>query len=130
MNNPDTHAQEHQESNEVVVEVTGCPKEDARTVFDALCRSFASDRPADDVPEDASTTRPTVWTVTVDVSRTGPGGEPGRLSGPVTAEVQGGYRAVDRLRLGLAESFAVKVVGTASGDQEQEVRLRLENLGD
>jgi len=126
VNNPDVQKQDHQESD-VVVEMTGCPAQDARTVFDVLRRSFASDRTEGDTPEDASTTRPTVWTATVDVSEMREGAQPAQLSGPVTVEAQGGYWAVDRLRRRLADSFTVKVVGTASGDQEQEVRLRLES---
>ncbi|WP_031087184.1 hypothetical protein [Streptomyces sp. NRRL WC-3549] len=127
MNNSDAHAQEHQESGDVMVEVTGCPKEDARAVFDVLRHSFVSDRPAADAPEEESEVRPTVWSATVDVTETREGASPTRLSGPVTVEAQGGYWAVDRLRRSLADAFTVKVVGTASGDQEQEVRLRLES---
>ncbi|MFI2780985.1 hypothetical protein [Streptomyces sp. ALB3] len=127
VNNPDAQTRDHQESGDVVVEMTGCPAQDARTVFDVLGRSFASDRTADDTPEDASSTRPTVWTATVDVTDMRGGAHTAQLSGPVTVEAQGGYWAVDRLRRCLADTFAVKVVGTASGDQEQEVRLRLES---
>jgi len=118
---------EHQESGDVVVAVTGCPKEDARTVFDVLRRSFDSDRPASDAPEEASETRPTVWTATVDVSETKAGTGPARLSAPVTVEAQGGYWAVGRLKEHLEDAFAVRVVGTAAGDQEQEIQLRLES---
>ncbi|MGW0787826.1 hypothetical protein ACWD04_06140 [Streptomyces sp. NPDC002911] len=127
MNSTQEQSQKHQESGDVVVAVTGCPKEDARTVFEVLRRSFVSDRPASDTPEDASDTRPTVWTATVDVTevKTGPG--PAQLSVPVMVEAQGGYWAVDRLRKHLAEAFTVRLVGTAAGDQEQEIRLRLES---
>ncbi|MCX5414734.1 hypothetical protein [Streptomyces sp. NBC_00059] len=127
MNSTQGQTQEHQESGDVVVAVTGCPKDDARIVFDVLRRSFVSDRPASDAPEDASDTRPTVWTATVDVTEVRTGPEPARLSAPVTVEAQGGYWAVDRLREHLADAFAVRVVGTAAGDQEQEIRLRLES---
>ncbi|WP_079159801.1 hypothetical protein [Streptomyces griseus] len=127
MNTTPEQTQGHQERGDVVVAVTGCPKEDARTVFDVLSRSFASDRPEGDAPEDASPERPTVWTATVDVTEPGTGAEPARLSTPVTVEAQGGYWAVGRLREHLADAFAVRVVGTAAGDQEQEVRLRLES---
>ncbi|KPC81051.1 MULTISPECIES: hypothetical protein [Streptomyces] len=127
MNSTQEHTQEHRESGDVVVAVTGCPKEDARTVFDVLRRSFASDRPASDAPEEASDTRPTVWTATVDVTETRTGSGPARLSTPVTVEAQGGYWAVDRLRKHLTEAFTVRLVGTAAGDQEQEIRLRLES---
>jgi hypothetical protein len=114
-------------SAQVAVVLDGCAKEDARTVFDSLRASFSSDRAADDQPEDAEGGRPTVWTATFDVSRTLGLATPARLTEPVTVTAQGGYRAVDRLREGLAESFAVRVVGTAAGDQEQEAQLRLEN---
>ncbi|MDF6022852.1 hypothetical protein [Streptomyces sp. JH34] len=127
MNSTQEAAQGHQESGDVVVAVTGCPKEDARTVFDVLRRSFDSDRPASDVPEEESDTRPTVWTATVDVSETKAGAGPARLSVPVMVEAQGGYWAVDRLRKHLADAFTVRLVGTAAGDQEQEIRLRLES---
>uniref|UniRef100_A0AAU1LKD2 Uncharacterized protein n=1 Tax=Streptomyces sp. NBC_00148 TaxID=2903626 RepID=A0AAU1LKD2_9ACTN len=127
MNSTREQTQEHQESGDVVVAVTGCPKEDARIVFDVLRRSFVSDRPAGDTPEDASDTRPTVWTATVDVSETKTGPGPSRLSVPVMVEAQGGYWAVDRLRKHLADAFTVRLVGTAAGDQEQEIRLRLES---
>ncbi|MFC8226626.1 hypothetical protein [Streptomyces sp. NPDC057287] len=127
MNSTQEQTQEHRESGDVVVAVTGCPKEDARTVFDVLRRSFVSDRPASDEPEDASDTRPTVWTATVDVSETKAGPGPAELSVPVTVEAQGGYWAVDRLRKHLADAFTVRLVGTAAGDQEQEIRLRLES---
>ncbi|MEU1213241.1 hypothetical protein ACFYSH_14195 [Streptomyces sp. NPDC005791] len=127
MNSTQEQTQAHQESGDVVVAVTGCPKEDAHTVFDVLRSSFVSDRPASDTPEDASDTRPTVWTATVDVSETKAGPGPAQLSVPVMVEAQGGYWAVDRLRKHLADAFTVRLVGTAAGDQEQEIRLRLES---
>lgn len=127
MNSTAEQAPGHQESRDVVVAVTGCAKEDARTVFDVLRRSFVSDRRADDEPQEASPTRPTVWFATVDVSETKASDAPAPLTGPVLMDVQGGYWAVDRFRRHLAESFAVRMVGTAAGDQEEEVRLRLAN---
>ncbi|MFE4449421.1 hypothetical protein [Streptomyces sp. NPDC056796] len=127
MNSTQQPAHAHQESGDVVVAVTGCPKEDARTVFDVLRRSFDSDRPASDTPEEESDVRPTVWTATVDVTGVKPGAGPARLSVPVMVDAQGGYWAVDQLRRHLADSFAVRLVGTAAGDQEQEIRLRLES---
>jgi hypothetical protein len=117
-----------QPSAQVTVTLDSCAKEDAKAVLDALRTSFAYDRDTDDAPMEAAGGGPMVWTGTFDVSRTLalPGG-PARLGDPVTLTAQGGYHAVDRLREGLAESFAVTVVGTASGDQEQEVGFRLEN---
>jgi hypothetical protein len=113
---------------EVAVTVDSCDKSDARTVFAALHTTFPSDRAPDDAPAEPENGRPIVWAATFDVSRTLGLPGPGRLDKPVTVTAQGGYHAVDRLREGLAEAFAVRVVGTASGDQEEEVQMRLENL--
>ncbi|WP_333769992.1 hypothetical protein [Streptomyces sp. IBSBF 2435] len=115
-------------SAQVTVTLDSCAKEDAGTVLDVLRASFTGDRAAEDAPGEAPDGGPIVWSATFDVSRTlaEPGGAP-RLIDPVTLTAQGGYRAVDRLRQGLAESFAVTVIGTASGDQEQEAGFRLEN---
>lgn len=113
-------------SAQVTVTLDSCAKEDAGTVLDALHTSFACDRDADDAPAEAPGGGPIVWTATFDVSRTLalPGG-PAHLGEPVTLTAQGGYHAVDRLREALAESFGVTVIGTASGDQEEEVTFRL-----
>ena len=111
----------------MVVTMSGCATEDAATVFDVLRRAFDSDRPAGDVPEEASPTRPTVWVATVDVSEAKAAGAAARLSLPVTIDAQGSYWAVDRLRTHLKDTFAVRIVGTAAGDQEEEIRLRLDN---
>ena len=48
-------------------------------------------------------------------------------SGPVTAELQGGPVAVERLRRTLSAAFAVEAAGSAAGDQEVDVQLRLTN---
>ena len=45
---------------------------------------------------------------------------------PVLVSLQGGYWAVDELCKGLESAFAVHILGTAAGDQEKEVELRLE----
>jgi hypothetical protein len=111
---------------QVSVVLDGCPTDDARTVLDALRASFPAEPSAQAEPHETEEDT-TVWTATFDVSRTLGLAGPARLSAPVTVTAQGGYRAVDRLREGLAEAFAVRVVGTASGDQEQEAQLRLEN---
>ncbi|TJZ49544.1 hypothetical protein FCH28_24925 [Streptomyces piniterrae] len=119
-----THA-EHP-SAEVVVEVDSCATHDAHAVFSALRTLFASDRAADDVPEEAPGPGATVWTATVDVTDLETEVAPRPLTEPVIVNIQGGYWAVARLREGLAAAFAVRVLGTAAGDQEQEVQLRLE----
>lgn len=123
------HAQPADSSAAVAVVLDGCAQEDASTVLTALQASFPSDRAPDDAPSGAEEGRPMVWSATFDVSRTLGLPGPARLTEPVTITVQGGYRAVDRMRDGLAEAFAVRVLGTASGDQEEEAQLRLENQG-
>ncbi|PZT73494.1 MULTISPECIES: hypothetical protein [unclassified Streptomyces] len=120
-------ATEDHHDQEVSVVLGECPEDDARTVFDALRAAFTTDRSSADVPHETAGRRPTVWTATVDVSEARVISGSVRLGGPVTLDVQGGYGAVDRLRAGLADAFAVRVVGTVSGDQEEEVRLRLDN---
>ncbi|MEU1349027.1 hypothetical protein [Streptomyces sp. NPDC005795] len=120
-------SEEGREDREVSVVVSGCGKDDARTVFDVLRAAFATDRGSTDVPQEVNGKRPTAWVVTVDVTEGRVVSGPVRLGEPVTADVQGGYWAVDQLRQSLAGAFAVRVVGTVSGDQEEEVRLRLEN---
>jgi hypothetical protein len=111
----------------VSVAISGCAKDDARTVFDVLRAAFATDRALADVPQDLAGKRPTVWTTTVDVSEARVVSGPVALGKPVKVDVQGGYWAVEELRKHLADAFTVQVVGTVSGDQEEEVRLRLES---
>ncbi|NED85795.1 hypothetical protein G3I76_37635 [Streptomyces sp. SID11233] len=123
----DAQTEENQQGGEVSVVLSGCAKDDAGTVFDVLRAAFATDRTSSDVPQDITGKRPTVWTATVDVTEERVVSGTVRLGGTVTVDVQGGYWAVERLRHSLAGAFAVQVVGTVSGDQEEEVRLRLAN---
>ncbi|MEU0602239.1 hypothetical protein ABZ484_29005 [Streptomyces sp. NPDC006393] len=116
---------EHPES--VSVELSGCSKEDARIVFDALCACFSSDRRADDVPRDYHEVRPTVWLGTFDVAEPRGTCGPAHLGASVTADVQGGYWAIDRFRTTLDSLFTVQDLCTASGDQERELHVRLES---
>ncbi|MGA5562855.1 hypothetical protein ACPCUV_16985 [Streptomyces platensis] len=127
MNNRAEAAQDNQGAAQVHVEVTGCPPEDAHTVFTALDTLFVSDRAKDDMPRDPEGAGAAVWAATVDVSEAPAQAPPCRLTGPVTVTVQGSYWAADRLRAGLGSSFAVQTVGSTSGDQEQEVELRLDS---
>ncbi|MGW7486875.1 hypothetical protein [Streptomyces sp. NPDC054786] len=120
-------AQTDQGATQVQVEVTDCRPEDAHRVFQALNAIFTSDRATDDAPHASAGAGTTVWLTTVEVSQAPAQAAPRRLTAPVTATVQGGYWAVDRLRAGLAHVFTVRDVGSASGDQEQEVQLRLES---
>ncbi|MFF3176744.1 hypothetical protein ACFVQ0_29465 [Streptomyces sp. NPDC057900] len=121
----EAQTEENQRGGEVSVVLSGCAKDDAGTVFDVLRAAFATDRASADVPQDVTGKRPTVWTATVDVTEERVVSGTVRLGETVTVDVQGGYWAVERLRHSLAGAFAVQVVGTVSGDQEEEVRLRL-----
>ncbi|MET8743527.1 hypothetical protein [Streptomyces sp. NPDC004728] len=112
-------------TEEVSVVISGCEKDDARMVFDVLRAAFTTDRASVDVPQDLAGKRPTAWVVTVDVTEARVVSGPVALGAPVSVDVQGGYWAVERLRQSLAHAFDVTVVGTVSGDQEEEVRLRL-----
>lgn len=116
----------HPES--VSVELSGCSKEDARIVFDALCACYSSDRCTDDVPREFHEVRPTVWLGTFDVAEErGAECGPTRLDASVTADAQGGYWAIDRFRTTLDSLFSVQDLCSASGDQERELHVRLES---
>ncbi|MFE2531474.1 hypothetical protein [Streptomyces sp. NPDC059371] len=108
----------------VTVSLTGTSREDAASVIDVLRTAFPTDRPLD-VPEDPPGSRPAVWTAEIapadDRIPTGPT----PLEGPVSATLQGGCLAVDLLREALNGAFAVQERGTASGDRQKEVDLRL-----
>ncbi|MGW7418236.1 hypothetical protein [Streptomyces sp. NPDC054863] len=129
---------------QVTVTVTDCPAQDARAVFEALATGFAdTDRGPGDVPRETPGAGPTVWTSVFETDGAGRTGEAGRageaggvggagerpvpasLSGPATVTVQGGPHEVTRVREVLGAAFGVSDEGTASGDQEQEVRLRV-----
>ncbi|MEU9558551.1 hypothetical protein [Streptomyces fumanus] len=116
----------HPES--VSLELSGCSKEDARTVFDALCACYSSDRCADDVPREYHEVRPTVWLGTYEISGDPRGAcDPVRLDASVEADAQGGYWAIGRLRTTLDSLFSVRDLSTASGDQESELHVQLES---
>jgi len=114
-----------QPAAQVTVELSGSAKEDAHAVFGVLHTVYSSDRAPDDVPQEPDAERPTVWAATFDTSGLRGRPDPVRLSAPVTVTLQGGYQAVDGLRSTLSSAFAVQMVGTAAGDQEQEVQLKL-----
>ncbi|MER6129707.1 hypothetical protein ABT173_45565 [Streptomyces sp. NPDC001795] len=125
MNSPLSHAPQ------VEVVVSDCSAADAGSLFAELCRRFGSDRAADEAPHETQGSRPTMWTGTFDISATpgasGRAAPPPSLSGPVTAELQGEPRAVERLRRALDETFVVHQLGVVAGDQEVDVELRLES---
>ncbi|MER5879274.1 hypothetical protein ABT119_25575 [Streptomyces sp. NPDC001910] len=105
----------------VTVSLTGASKEDAATVFGVLRTAFPTDRPA----EDALQEQHAVWTAEFEPTEERIPTGPTPLEGSVAATLQGGYVAVDRLCEALGGSFAVQEQGSASGDQEKEVDLRL-----
>jgi hypothetical protein len=109
----------------VTVSLTGASMEDAATVFGVLRTAFPTDRPPDDVPHERPGDRPLVWISEFDPTEKRVPTGPTPLDGSVTATLQGGYVAVDRLREALSEAFVTQDRGTASGDQEKEVDLRL-----
>lgn len=109
----------------VTVSLTGASKEDAATVFGVLRTAFPTDRPSDDVPQEQPGDQPAVWTAQFEPTQEWIPTGPLPLAGQVTATLQGGYVAVDQLREALSAAFAVQERGTASGDQEKEVDLRL-----
>ncbi|MBW8794469.1 MAG: hypothetical protein JF597_12970 [Streptomyces sp.] len=113
----------------VSLEISGCSKEDARIVFDALCQCFESDRAAEDVPQQLHETRPMVWLGTFEVTDTHECTPPPRLSAPVEADAQGGYWAISRLHTTLDSLFTVRNLSSASGDQERELHVQLESRG-
>ncbi|MDC0769025.1 hypothetical protein [Streptomyces sp. HD] len=109
----------------VSVEISGCSKEDARIVFDALCTCFESDRGPEDVPQQLHETRPMVWLGTFEVTDAHECPAPARLSAAVEADAQGGYWAIERLRTTLDSLFTVHDLASASGDQERELHVVL-----
>ncbi|BDM74104.1 hypothetical protein HEK616_75910 (plasmid) [Streptomyces nigrescens] len=125
MRDPEASGQAREQAAQVQVEVTDCRAEDAHAVFGALNALFTSNRSTEDVPRGSPGAKPTVWAASVDVSEAPAEVEPRRLAEPVTVTLQGGYRAVHRLHAGLARTFTVQDVGSSSGDQEQELQLRL-----
>ncbi|KOG42264.1 hypothetical protein [Streptomyces decoyicus] len=127
MNDREEAAQNDQGAAKVQVQLTGCPPEDAHTVFTALDTLFVSDRTKDDAPRELEGAGAAVWAATVDVSDGAAEAAPCRLTGSVSVTVQGSYWAADRLRAGLGSAFTVQEVGSTSGDQEQEIQLRLDN---
>ncbi|MFG2637311.1 hypothetical protein ACGFX8_26245 [Streptomyces sp. NPDC048362] len=111
----------------VTVELSGS-KEDARLVFDALRSCFATDRGAEEEPQQLDETRPMVWLGTYDVADAREEGcPPVHLDASVQADVQGGPWAVDRFRTTLDSIFSVRETSATSGDQERDLHLLLES---
>ncbi|MFD5813254.1 hypothetical protein [Streptomyces sp. NPDC127038] len=106
-----------------------CSADDAKKVLGVLCGRFTADREQADETHESASGRPTVWTVLFDTS-----GDPGDTAGPVaelsgqpTVEAQGGPLATRRLREALGAAFTVHELGTEAGDQEVQMKLRLDS---
>ncbi|MEE1802094.1 hypothetical protein ACIQVO_03115 [Streptomyces sp. NPDC101062] len=127
MNSADEAGAADHAGAEVVVALTGGAKEDAHAVFGALRTAYPCDRAPDDLPQDVPGVRSTVWIATFDSTELRHDPATTRLTAPVEATLQGGYTAVEHVRKTLASAFTVRVVGKASGDQEEEIQVRLEN---
>jgi hypothetical protein len=115
-------------ASQVQVVLSDCSAQDAGSLFAVLCSRFSSDRCAEDVPHEAPEHRPTLWTGTFDTADAPEGAAVPQagLLGPVTAEVQGTHLAVALLRETLGEAFTVYELGEDAGDQEVQMKLRLE----
>ncbi|MFC8128788.1 hypothetical protein [Streptomyces sp. NPDC057302] len=113
------------DSADLVQVVLGeCSAADADAVFGVLRTHFPSDR-GNEAPHRTEQPRDAVWTGAFRADHS-PGPVRGvLLAGPVTADLQGGPVAVDRLRATLESAFVASDNGTASGDQEVQVQLRL-----
>ncbi|MEW1692980.1 hypothetical protein ACIQOF_33275 [Streptomyces sp. NPDC091265] len=112
----------------VTVTLSGTSKEDAAGVLGVLRTAFPTDGP-DPVTHEQPGDRPAVWTADIEPTRERARTEPATLASQVTATVQGGYVAVDQVIEALSAAFDVQEQGTASGDQEKEVDLRLRTKG-
>ncbi|GAA0589416.1 hypothetical protein [Streptomyces crystallinus] len=112
----------------VQVVLSACSAADAETVLAALCRYFsvdAGDEGTGHGPASPDPARPTVWTARFDTSRVPEEVSRSALGDTVTVDAQGGPVAVARLRDVLHRTFEVEDAGTASGDQEVDLQMRL-----
>ncbi|KNE78943.1 MULTISPECIES: hypothetical protein [Streptomyces] len=114
-----------QRPTHVSVQLTDCARDDAQAVFAALGRAFPLVVEPAGHGAGATDGRPTVWSTTVDVARSGGHVDGGPLTGAVIADLSGGYQAVGKVREALEECFHAEDKGSASGDQEMEIRLRI-----
>ncbi|MGW7319464.1 hypothetical protein [Streptomyces sp. NPDC054854] len=109
---------------EVGVTVGDCSPEDAHAVLDLLEHSFSAESGAG--RSAGSGRSATVWSATLDAAKPTAGqATPVRLTDTVSVTLQGGPRAVERVKAALAGHFTVEDTGAVSGDQEQEIGLRV-----
>ncbi|MGY0489207.1 hypothetical protein [Streptomyces sp. WG-D5] len=108
-------------SSTVGVALSDCTPRDADAVLRVLCTDFPSDRKSGERPEDGAT----VWLTTLDAASLPEPCPAEPLSGPVTADIQGNHEALDRVRAALMKAYTLSEATAASGDQEEELHLRL-----
>ncbi|MEV8033550.1 hypothetical protein ACFYW8_01025 [Streptomyces sp. NPDC002742] len=106
-----------------------CSAADAKSVLAVLSGHFTADRESADEPHESASGRPTVWTALFDTAGDlrGGAGPVVELSGQPTVEAQGGPLATLRLREALGAAFTVHELGTEAGDQEVQMKLRLDS---
>ncbi|MEU6660028.1 hypothetical protein [Streptomyces sp. NPDC046821] len=112
--------------DQVEVVLCDCSAPDADAVFHLLGDHFESDR-GETVPHGEEGPRPAAWTGHFHVAHSPAEVSAMVLAGTVTAELQGGPVAVERVCRTLGTAFAMEKVGSVSGDQEVDVQLRLSN---
>ncbi|MQY14569.1 hypothetical protein SRB5_47370 [Streptomyces sp. RB5] len=115
------------DDDKVTVGLSACSAQDAAAVLEALGDTFETNWRRGEPPPEAAPGHPQVWVATVDTAHPAGAAHPPALGASVTADLQGGYLAVDRVRDALADTYTVREEGTAAGDQEKDVRLRLTN---
>ncbi|MFI6005762.1 hypothetical protein ACIA98_36140 [Streptomyces sp. NPDC051366] len=109
---------------EVGVTVGNCSPEDAHAVLDLLEHSFPAEAGAGGAAGGGRAA--TVWSATLDAAKPAERqAAPVRLKDTVSVTLQGGPRAVERVQAALAGHFTVEKAGAVSGDQEQEIGLRI-----
>ncbi|MBW1602662.1 hypothetical protein JJV70_11190 [Streptomyces sp. JJ66] len=114
----------------VGVHVSGCSREAAGTVFGALESAFPTGLlPAGRqvMTEGADGGGHMVWSVEVDTRRGGSGtvSAPAALPEPVVVDLDGPAHPVGLVKKVLTAAFDTEDHGTAPGEHEIEVRLRL-----
>jgi len=115
-------------ATEVSVQLSECRRGDAQRVLTVLCDAYD---PGGETPRlrkaTAGVRNPTVWSWFVDVARTPREPEPADLEGVVAAEIQGATQAVNKVERSLRRAFTVRDEHLVSGDQETDLRVRLES---
>lgn len=115
-------------ANEVSVQLSECRRGDAQRVLTALCDAYDPEGETPELRRDTAGVRnPTVWSWFVDVARAPRDPEPASLEGAVAAELQGATPAVNTVERSLRHAFTVRQEHLVCGDQETDLRVRLES---